>query len=171
MIYQKIRNDLTLPRLNISATISHWALVAAEASKTLKYVELCNPANAEFAACAANPLGGFGPTVERHWHLIWTDTFTRAAAAGLPTRPVASLERRCLERIAALRRQRLRMNVHTLNEVFIRMERMNTRAKKGVHTDGAYEQLAKRGVHTVFIRCSYGAHIDQTPREPSPAKF
>ena len=61
-----------------------------------------------------------------------------------------------------------RLNVHT----HIRL--------RGVTTGGMYEQLAKRGVHTleqlaqnkcsysvhtVFIRCSYGVHIDQSPRE------
>ena len=43
------------------------------------------------------------------------------------------------------------------------MERMNTRAKRGVHTRmNSWPKGYKRGVHTVFIRCSYGAHIDQT---------
>ena len=96
-----IWNDLILPRIGISATLSHWALVAAEATKVRKYAVLCDAANFDFAAYAGNPRGGFGPTAERHWHLVWTDAFTRAAAAGLPTRPIASLERRCLERIAA----------------------------------------------------------------------
>ena len=39
-------------------------------------------------------------------------------------------------------------------------------AKRGVHT---LEQLAQNkcsySVHTVFIRSSYGVHIDQSPRE------
>ena len=96
-----IWNDHTLPRIDISATISHWTLVAAEDHKTKKYKALCDEANFDFAAYAANPRGGFGPTLERHWRLVWTDATTRAAAAGLPTRPIASLERRSLERIAA----------------------------------------------------------------------
>ena len=96
-----IWNDLTPARLNISATISHWALLAAEATKNNKYTALCEAVNLDFAAYAANPRGGFGPTLERHWRLVWTDALTRATAAGLPTRPIASLERRHLERIAA----------------------------------------------------------------------
>ena len=57
-----IWNDLTLPRVGISATLSHWALVAAEATKVRKYADLCDAANFDFGAYAGNPRGGFGPT-------------------------------------------------------------------------------------------------------------
>ena len=61
----------------------------------------CHAANFDFAALAANPRGGFGPTLERMWNAVWLDATARAAAAGLPTRPIESLQRRHLERIAA----------------------------------------------------------------------
>ena len=102
-----IWNDLTLARLGISATVSHWTLAAAEALKNRKYTTLCDAANFDFAAYAANPRGGFGPFLEHQWNLVWVDAMTRAKAAGLPTRPIASLERRCLERIAATMAQHL----------------------------------------------------------------
>ena len=76
-------------------------LVAAEDYKTKKYEEHCHAANFDFAALAANPRGGFGPTLERMWNAVWLDATARAAAAGLPTRPIESLQRRHLERIAA----------------------------------------------------------------------
>ena len=94
-------NDLTLPRIAIAAGVSHWVLVAAEAYKTKKYETHCHAANFDFAALAANPRGGLGPTLERMWNTVWLDAIARAAAAGLPTRPIVSLERRHLERIAA----------------------------------------------------------------------
>jgi len=94
-------NDLTLPRIAISATVSHWVLVAAEAYKNAKYTAACESTNLDFAAFSANPRGGLGPTFERMWNAVWLDALARAAAAGLPTRPIESLERRHLERIAA----------------------------------------------------------------------
>ena len=94
-------NDLSLARIVTSATVSHWVLVAAEAYKTRKYQEVCEAVNFDFAAFAANPRGGLGPTLERMWNAVWQDALAHAAAAGLPTRPIDSLQRRHLERIAA----------------------------------------------------------------------
>ncbi len=58
------------------------------------------------------------PTLERHWRLVWTDALTRATAAGLPTRPIASLERRHLERVAATMARHLHHVIwtHTSNK-------------------------------------------------------
>ena len=52
--------------------------------------------------------------------------------------------------------QSSRFTGHTLNEVFIRMKRMNTRAKRGVHT------RMNSWPKEVFIRCSYGVHTALT---------
>ena len=57
--------------------------------------------NYDFAALAANPLGGFSPTLLRVWRTVWDARMAQARLAGLPTRPIASAERRCLERISA----------------------------------------------------------------------
>ena len=93
-------NDCTLPRLSTSAIISHWVLLAAEAFKTAKYAALADAVNLDFACLAFNPRGGFGPLLEQLWRAIWADRVAHAAAAGQPTRPILSLERRCLEAVA-----------------------------------------------------------------------
>jgi len=93
-------NDYTLPRLSLSAAISHWVLLAAETFKTAKYEALADAVNLDFACLAFSPRGGFGPHLERLWHAIWADRVAHAVAAGQPTRPILSLERRCLEHVA-----------------------------------------------------------------------
>ena len=93
-------NDCTLPRLSTSAAISHWVLLAAETFKTAKYESLADAVNLGFACLAFNPRGGFGPHLERLWRAVWADRVAHAAAAGQPTKPILSLERRCLEHIA-----------------------------------------------------------------------
>ena len=76
-------------------------LLAAEKYKTTKYEALCDALNLDFAALAANPLGGFSPTLLRVWRTVWDARMAQARLSGLPTRPIASAERRCLERISA----------------------------------------------------------------------
>ena len=56
---------------------------------------------------------GDGPPLERMWNAVWLDAITRAAAAGLPTHPIASLERRHLERIAATMARALHHSIWT----------------------------------------------------------
>ena len=46
-------------------------LLAAEKYKTTKYEALCDALNLDFAALAANPLGGFSPTLVRVWRTVW----------------------------------------------------------------------------------------------------
>ena len=68
-------------------------------------------ANFDFAALAANPRGGFGPSLECLWRLVWDSAKARAAASGLPARPIASLERRQLETIAAVMARELHRSI------------------------------------------------------------
>ena len=96
-----IWSDLTLARLPRSASTSLHVLLAAEKYKTTKYEALCDALNLDFAALAANPLGGFSPTLLRVWRTVWDARMAQARLAGLPTRPIASAERRCLEGISA----------------------------------------------------------------------
>ena len=53
------------------------------------------------------------------WSAVWLDALARAAAAGLPTRPIESLERRHLERIAAHMARALHYSIwaHTTSRV------------------------------------------------------
>ena len=96
-----IWSDFTLARLPRSASNPLYVLLAAEKYKTTKYEALCDALNLDFAALAANPLGGFSPTLLRVWRTVWDARVAQARLAGLPTRPIASAERRCLERISA----------------------------------------------------------------------
>jgi len=93
-------NPLTLARLALSASYPLYTLCAAELFKTEKYETLCDGMNLDFLAFAAYPNGGFGPILQKTWTTVWAHRIATATAAGLPTRPIASQERRCLERIA-----------------------------------------------------------------------
>ena len=66
----------------------------------------------DFAALAANPHGGFGPNLFRVWRAVWDARLATATAAGLPTRPIASLERRCLERLSATFARNLHLSIY-----------------------------------------------------------
>ena len=94
-------SDFTFARLPLSAATPLYTLLAAETFKEAKYASLCDAENLDFAALAANPLGGFGPTLHRIWRTVWDHRLSQARAAGMPTRPIASLERRCLESLSA----------------------------------------------------------------------
>lgn len=104
-------SDYTLPRLRHAAAQIGYTLRAAEKYKTDKYEELCDKCNLDFAALAANPHGGFGPNLFRVWRIIWDARIATAAAAGLPTRSIASLERRCLERLSAAFARNLHLTI------------------------------------------------------------
>ena len=47
------------------------------------------------------------------WNAVWLDAIAKAHAAGLPTRPINSLERRHLERIAATMARALHFSIWT----------------------------------------------------------
>jgi len=96
-----IWSGLTLPRLAHSATTADWVTLAAEKQKTDKYRHLCDQLGLDFEPLAADPASGFGPNLRRVWRVCWDHRLAAATAAGRPTRPIASQERRCLERLSA----------------------------------------------------------------------
>ena len=105
-------SDYTFARLPLSATTALYTLLAAESYKETKYKRLCDARNLDFAALAANPQGGFGPTLLRAWKAVWSHRIAQAKTAGLPTRALVSLERRCLEHISAVFARHLHKAIH-----------------------------------------------------------
>ena len=107
-----IWSDYTLARLPLAASSPGYVLTAAEKFKTGKYTALCNELNLDFGALAANVQGGFGPKLTEYWQLAWAHRIATARTAGLPTRPLASLERRCLESLSAVFARELHRSIY-----------------------------------------------------------
>ena len=69
--------------------------------KNDKYIDDCHATGYGFAAMALNPLGGFGPHLEKMVQDATRQRMAEARANGLPTRRVEGKIRRALEKISA----------------------------------------------------------------------
>ena len=94
-------SDFTMARLGHAANCPNFVLDAAEKMKNDKYTADCLATGYGFAAMALNPLGGFGPHLEKMINDATRQRMAEAKASGLPVRRIEGKIRRALEKISA----------------------------------------------------------------------